>query len=152
MSRVPFAALFLGVAGLIPFAWGLAMVLTEPGTLPGLGRVTPDPEGGVILLSLWGAVILGFMGGCLWGFETAADRQPSLARLAATAIPAFIALVSLLQPPHIACLWLAFGFVVLQVTDLVFRRAGVAPAWWLDLRYPLTAAVILCLLLGTVYG
>lgn len=152
MTRIPFASLFLGIAGLLPPLYALALVFSDPATFPGLGRVTANPDGGVILLALWGAVILGFMGGCLWGFESAGDRNPSFLRLAATSIPVVIAVVSLLQPPTFACLWLAFGFVVLQGIDYVFRRAEIPPPYWLDLRYPLTAAMITCLLLGTVYG
>jgi hypothetical protein len=32
------------------------------------------------------------------------------------------------------------------------QRAGVAPAYWLSLRLPLTAMVMGCLLIGALYG
>ena len=41
---------------------------------------------------------------------------------------------------------------MLQAIDVTFQRAGVAPAYWLSLRLPLTAGVIACLLVGALYG
>lgn len=152
MTRVPFPAMFLGVAGLIPFAYGVLLIFALPGEMPGFGVIAPTPDGGVKLLQDFGAIILGFMGGCLWGFVSAPGRTPSLPLLAATIVPAFIALVAMRPDPALSCLWLAFGFVVLQAIDLVFSRAGIAPAWWLSLRLPLTAGVIACLLTGALYG
>ncbi len=152
MSRVPFPALFLGGAGLIPFAYGVALLFAEPGDLLGFGLIEPSPAGGVKLLQDFGAIILGFMGGCLWGFTSAPGRTPSLGLLAATIVPAFIAIVAMRPDPALSCLWLAFGFVVLQAIDLVFSRAGIAPEYWLSLRLPLTAGVIACLLTGALYG
>jgi hypothetical protein len=42
--------------------------------------------------------------------------------------------------------------VALQVIDVAFQRAGVAPAYWLTLRLPLTGVVLACLLIGALYG
>ena len=152
MSRVPFPAMFLGGAGLIPFVYGVTLLFAEPGDLPGFGLIEPTPAGGVKLLQDFGAIILGFMGGCLWGFTSAPGRKPSLGLLAAAIIPAFIAIIAMRPDPALSCLWLAFGFVALQAIDLVFSRAGIAPDYWLSLRLPLTAGVIACLLTGALYG
>lgn len=152
MNRVPFPALFLGVAGLVPFLYGLLLVFSTPGTWPTWGFFPSDTEGGVVIIERFGAAVLGFMGGCLWGFASAPGRDPALHVLAAAAIPALIAALSIRPDAADSCIWLAFGFVVLQGIDVLCQRAGIAPAWWLTLRLPLTAAVMVCLLAGALYG
>ena len=152
MTRVPFPVLFLGWLGLVPFVYGVTMIFSEPGTLPTFGFFASSPEGGAHVLERFGAVILGFMGGCLWGFASGKDRTPSLALLTATIVPAFIAFIAIQPNPALSCLWLAFGFVVLQAIDVVFQRVGVTPDYWLSLRLPLTAGVMTCLLIGALHG
>jgi hypothetical protein len=152
MSGVPYPALVVAVAGLLPFLYGALLVLSPPGTWPTIGLFPPDADGGVALLERFGAVILGFMGGCLWGFASAPGRVPGLAVLAVSAVPAVLAALAIRPVPALSCIWLAFGFVVLQAIDVAMQRAGVAPAYWLSLRLPLTALVIACLLVGALYG
>lgn len=152
MSRIPLPALVLGLLGLIPFLAGTLMLFAEPGTVPTFGLVPSDAAGGGLILERFGAVILGFMGGCLWGFASARPGGPAPALLAASIVPAFLAFVSLRETPAASCLWLAFGFVALQAIDVGFRRAGVAPDYWLALRLPLTAVVLVCLLTGALHA
>ncbi len=152
MTRVPVPAILLGLAGLIPFAYGVVMIFASAGSAPTLGLFPSDATGGLFILERFGAAILGFMGGCLWGFASARPEGPSLTLLTASAVPAFIAFVAIRDTPALSCLWLAFGFVVLQAIDVVFHRTGVAPAYWLSLRLPLTAAVIASLLVGALHG
>lgn len=152
MNGVPFPAAALGFAGLIPFVYGVAMLFAAPGSLPTLGFFPSDATGGVLILERFGAAILGFMGGCLWGFASSREGGPTLALLAATAVPAFLAFIAIRDVPATSCLWLAFGFVVLQAIDVAFQRTGVAPEYWLSLRLPLTAGVMACLLIGALYG
>ncbi len=152
MSRIPAPALLLGYLGLSPFVYGALLVLLAPGALPTFGVVAATPEGGALVLERFGAVILGFMGGCLWGFASARPAGPSLALLAASIIPAFLAFAAIRESPRLSCLGLAFGFVVLQVIDLGFSRAGVVPPYWIALRLPLTLAVVACLLIGASFG
>lgn len=152
MTEVPRPALILGALGLVPFVWGVLMLFAEPETLPTFGVFPSDGEGGILILERFGAAILAFMGGCLWGFASAPGRVPALALLAASAVPAFIAFIAIRESPTFSCLWLAVGFVVLQGIDVVFQRAGVTPDYWLALRLPLTAVVMACLLVGALYG
>lgn len=152
MNRIPASALVVGTAGLVPFVYGVALMFVPAGTLPTLGVVPSDRTGGVLLLERFGAAILAFMGGCLWGFATATGRAPSVLLLVASAVPALLAALALGSGPSFACLWLAFGFVAVQAIDIAFVRAEVAPAWWTSLRLPLTAAVIACLLTGALHG
>jgi hypothetical protein len=152
MTEIPRPALFLGGLGLLPFLYGVGLILTAPGTLPTFGLFESSADGGVHVLERFGAAILGFMGGCLWGFASAPNRMPTLLLLGASAVPAFVAFVAIRPDATLSLIWLAFGFVVLQAIDVFFHRRGVAPAYWLSLRLPLTAAVIACLLTGALYG
>jgi hypothetical protein len=152
VTPVPFPAILLGLAGLAPFIYGAILILAAPGALPTFGLAAAGPAGGAMILERFGAAILGFMGGCLWGFASSRPQGPSLALLVASAAPAFLAFVAIRETPALSCLWLAFGFVALQAIDLAFHRAGVAPDYWLTLRLPLTAIVMACLLVGALYG
>jgi Protein of unknown function (DUF3429) len=152
VTGIPTPALAVGLAGLVPFAYGVVMLFAAPDTLPTLDLLPSDREGAVFLLERFGAAILGFMGGCLWGFASAPGRRPGLVPLAASAVPAFLAFAAIRDNPALSCVWLAFGYVVLQGIDVLFQRAGIAPDYWLSLRLPLTAGVVACLLAGALYG
>jgi uncharacterized protein DUF3429 len=147
----PLPALVLGLAGLVPFVYGVLLIFSAAGTWPTLGFFASDPQGGVVILERFGAAVLAFMGGCLWGFAST-GRAPAFAALAAAAIPALLAVLAIQPNPALSCIWLAFGYLVLQGIDVTFQRAGVAPAYWLSLRLPLTAGVMACLLVGALYG
>ena len=152
MTRIPLPALALGLLGLLPFLYGAALVVSPSGTWPTLGIFPSDPKGGAIVLERFGAAILGFMGGCLWGFASAPGRTPAFPVLAASAVPALVAFLAIRPSPAHSCIWLAFGFVVLQVIDVVCQRTDVAPEYWLTLRLPLSAIVMACLIVGALYG
>jgi hypothetical protein len=152
VTRVPVPALVVGWAGLLPFVYAVLLIFSAADTWPTLGFFPSDRAGGLLILERFGAAILGFMGGCLWGFAGAPGRVPSFAVLAASAVPAILAALAIRESPALSCVWLAFGFVVVQAIDVAVQRAGVAPAWWLSLRLPLTAGVMACLLIGAVYG
>ena len=151
-AGLPAAAVILGYAGLAVFVYGAVIVVSRATAWPTLGLFPPGPEGGLMILERFGAAVLAFMGGCLWGFASAPGRVPSLERLAAAAVPAVIAFLAIRPDPALSCLWLAFGFVVLQAIDIRFQRTGIAPAYWLSLRLPLSAGAITCLLAGALYG
>ena len=95
MSRVPFPAAFLGYAGLIPFVIATLMLFAEAGSVPTLGIVTSDPAGGMFILVNLGGILLGFMGGCIWGFASAPGRTPSLLVLSASVLPAILAFLAI---------------------------------------------------------
>ena len=142
MTRIPRAPLLLGLAGVLPFAWGALTVL-----IPALGDWSWSTIGarltGRTLLLLYGTVILSFMSGVVWGFATRAEGRHAAALYALSTLPALWAVFL-----GFSTLLLALGFLGLLVLDRHAQRAGLAPPWWMRLRLLLTGLVVLCLLPG----
>ena len=138
MSTVPRPAVILGAAGLLPF---LAGALAARGLAPGID----SPVTGYLILQAYGSAILAFMGGCFWGFAAQARRGGWLA-FGLAVIPGLWAFGAAFAPD--ALLALIVGYVVLQLLDFVFRGLSLGPDWWLRLRLPLTAVVLICLAVG----
>jgi hypothetical protein len=142
MTRIPMAALGLGLAGLIPFAWGAATQL-----VPALGSASglnPMFLGSYLSLT-YGTVILSFMSGVLWGFATKAEGAQAAAGFGLSVIPALWAFFMVNGTPGDAAVNLAAGFVGVLALDVMFSRWGLAPPWWLRLRLILTAGVLAAL-------
>ncbi|MBS1302219.1 DUF3429 domain-containing protein [Loktanella sp. SALINAS62] len=138
MFRIPTGPLVLGLAGLLPFLWGALTAL-----VPSLGEWAMLTLGGrftapFVQLS-YGAIILSFMSGVLWGFAT---RQGGLLPYALSVIPALWAFFMVGGGPTAAGINLCAGFLGLLLLDWQFAKAGLAPAWWMQLRTLLTAIVV----------
>lgn len=139
--RIPVVPLVLGLAGLLPFAWGvLTMWMPELGVWAAqvLG---PRLVGPYVQLG-YGTVILAFMSGVLWGFA-ARDNVPVAYGL--SVLPALWAFFMVSNGPVSAAVSLAVGFIGLLALDWQFSAWGLAPAWWVKLRLILTAGVLACL-------
>ena len=96
-----------------------------------------------MILQGYGIAILGFLGGCLWGFAAQAGRT-GWREYAVAVLPGLWAFSVTFSPSPL--LSLAIGFAFLQALDALFRGWGLGPRWWLALRLPLTAGVLVCLL------
>ncbi len=142
MTRVPLAPFLLGLAGVLPFAWGALTIL-----LPALGDWSFDVLGarftGRTLLVLYGTIILCFMSGTIWGFATRAEGRHAAVLYALSTAPALWALFL-----GFSNVMLALGFLALLLLDRHAQAAGLAPPWWMRLRLLLTALVVPCLLVG----
>lgn len=149
MTRIPVAALILGLAGLLPFLAGAANTL-RPGLLAGLGLPAPLDQGRGLLAS-YGIIILCFMAGALWGFAARARGGWAAAGLALSVLPALYALGFVSGSGPRAMAMLLFGFAGLLPLDALFQWRGLAPPWWLRLRLLLSAVVCSCLALAA-YG
>ena len=136
---LPFFALVLGLAGLIPF---LAC---------GLLALRPAIEGvddrGALALVAYGAVILAFLGGVHWGFALPEHSgKGERSRLGLGVVPALIGWVALLIA-FAADIGLALGVLIvgfLATTTMEARatRAGLVPRGYMALRYGLSSTVI----------
>lgn len=141
MTPVPRSALILGLAGLIPFAWGGVTVLVPAladWSAATLGGRFTGPYVGLA----YGTVILAFMSGVLWGFATRAEGVEAAQGYGLSVIPALWAFFMVGGGPVSAAINLMAGFVGLLALDWHFWRAGLAPDWWMRLRAGLTAGVL----------
>ncbi len=145
MTRIPRPALILTALGVLPFLWGALTVLH-----PSYGQMVAAGFGprftGPYIGLFYGSVILSFMSGVLWGFATkAAGRRAALA-YTLSVLPALWAFFMTGGGPEPAARALMAGFAGIVVLDWLYHRWGLAPDWWLHLRLPVTAVVLLCLL------
>ena len=145
MSQVPRAALALGLAGAIPFAWGALTLLSDDAAALGLQILGPRFIGPYVQV-FYGAVILSFMSGVLWGFATRATGAVAASGYALSVIPALWAFLFTGGGPVSAATYLIFGFLGILGLDWLFWSQGLAPSWWMRLRVLLTAIVVACLL------
>ncbi|MGF1453786.1 MAG: DUF3429 domain-containing protein [Alphaproteobacteria bacterium] len=139
-TRVPKPAAFLGFFGAVPFVAGAVLIWLVPSsqaTIPLLGQ------------SFYAAVILSFMGGVRWGLAMVGELPSRFGPLALSVTPALMAwaalLVLMLLPgagAPVALVLMILGFAGLLWSDLRASRAGVAPAWYPNLRIPLTLIVV----------
>jgi hypothetical protein len=144
MTPIPRSALFLGLAGLVPFVWGAASDLSPALNDWGIAAFGPRFVGPHVSLA-YGTVILSFMSGVLWGFATRAGGGTAAAGYALSVVPALWAFFFVGGGPASAALWLAAGFCGLLALDYLFWHWGLAPDWWMRLRLGLTAGVLACL-------
>ena len=147
MAVIPKSALYLGLAGVLPFSWG---VLTD--YLPALSEWTTKMIGprfvGPYVQLFYGAVILSFMSGVLWGFATKMDGHQAAIGYTLSVLPALWAFFTTGVELETAFDNLVVGFVGLLALDWYFWTSGQAPIWWIRLRLILTGLVIFCLVLG----
>jgi Protein of unknown function (DUF3429) len=144
MTQIPRAALILGVAGLIPFVWGVATEVLPAAFDLGMRWFGPRFVGPYVGLA-YGTIILAFMSGVLWGFAAQVTGRAATVGYALSVIPALWAFFFVGNGPVNAAIWLAAGFVLLLGLDYLFWRQGLAPGWWMRLRMGLTAVVVVCL-------
>ena len=142
---IPPPALWLGLAGLLPFVWGVATLWSPALYLWTTGAVGQRFVGPYVGL-FYGAVILSFMSGVLWGFATRAEGRMEGFGYALSVLPALWAFFTTGGGPEMAALALSAGFVALLALDWTFWRHALAPVWWMKLRLILTAGVVACLL------
>ena len=142
MMQIPRAPLLLGLAGLIPFIWG-AMTILFP-DLAIWGQMTLGGRFiGPYIQLFYGAIILAFMSGVLWGFAAKTDRAIGYIL---SVIPALWAFLMTGGGAVAAAMNLIIGFLGLLMLDWQFWRWGLTPPWWMQLRILLTAIVAVTLL------
>ncbi|MBA98575.1 DUF3429 domain-containing protein [Sulfitobacter sp.] len=144
MTDVPRAPLWIGLASLIPFVWGALTSANQSLALWAATTLGGRFVGPYIQL-FYGAVILAFMSGILWGFATKVEGPRATTGYLLAAVPALWVFFMTGGGPVSAGFNLMFGFAGLLVLDFAFWRCGLAPDWWMKLRIPLTAIILICL-------
>lgn len=142
---MPRSALLLGLAGLLPFLWGVATHFSP--ALQGLGLRWAGPQFlGVYVILNYGVVILSFMSGVLWGFATRAEGREATLGYGLSVVPALWCFFLVGGGPVSSAIYLMAGFLGLLALDRWFWQRGLAPEWWMTLRVGLTVVVVGCLL------
>lgn len=144
MRDIPRAALLLGLAGLIPFLWGVATLWSPELAAFGTRTIGPRFVGPYVQLS-YGTVILAFMSGVLWGFSTRATGRVAASGYSLSVLPALWAFFFVGGGAVSASIYLGTGFIMLLGLDYMFWRQALAPRWWMHLRVLLTVVVVACL-------
>lgn len=147
MKHIPLPALILTALGLIPFLFG---VLSAHGI--SLGIPIAGYEGRWIVY-FYGAIILSFMGGVLWGFAAVSDKAGDWGLMTLSVLPALWAFGTVLfaiylEPSTLRASFylMGLGFALILVLDWYFQSRGLAPKWWLSLRVPVSILVVACFL------
>ncbi|WP_426041709.1 DUF3429 domain-containing protein [Brevundimonas sp. TWP2-3-4b1] len=132
MDRARLTAWTLTLAGLIPFVGCAALVLLTPDG----ARVWIEP------LTVYGAIILSFLGGARWG-RTMAGPEPDWLQLVLSNLPAVAAWLTFLPtvPDEFQLLVMIFGLIAMLYWDL-----RTAPVWYRNLRLTATGGAALSLL------
>lgn len=148
-TSIPAPALVLGLAGLVPFI-GMAVQVSTGWPLS--ARMTGPA---LYNLTIYGAVILSFLGGVQWGYVAttpARQRLASWRRYAISVLPSLAAWCGLWLAARNGLLVLAASFILAMLYDLWTAGAGEAPRWYGRLRIGLTAVVVVCLLAAVQLG
>ena len=146
MTQIPRAPLFLGVAGVIPFVWSALTTLSDSLAAWSVRTLSARFTGPYVGI-FFGAVMLSFTSGILWGFAARArDGKASLGYVLAV-LPAVWAFAMTGGGARSAALNLSIGFLASLVLDALFTRYRLTPDWWMSLRLPLTLATVTCLLI-----
>ena len=148
---IPRTPLILGLAGLLPFLWG-ALTIMSPEVQGWAVRNIGARFVGPYVVLFYGAVILSFMSGVLWGFATKLEGSRAATGYILSVIPALWVFFTTGGWPVVAGVALMIGFLGILIIDWFFWRTGAAPPWWMQLRLILTSVVIACLAVSVVFG
>lgn len=142
--QIPAAPLALGLAGLIPFVWGTLSLF-----IPALQEFGSAAFGarfvGPYVQVFYGAIILAFMSGVLWGFATKSSGREAVIGYGLSVLPALWAFFATGGGHSSAALGLIIGYIGLLGIETWFVQRTLAPGWWMRLRLILSAVVITCL-------
>ncbi|TNF90156.1 MAG: DUF3429 domain-containing protein [Gammaproteobacteria bacterium] len=105
--------------------------------------ISPELAGACKRLSLiYGAVILGFLGGIQWGIALGwGTPRVALRRLCVSMVPPLWAVMALSLPVALCTVLLVVGLVTLLVYEWLERGDVAYPPWYLPLRLQLTAVL-----------
>ena len=106
---------------------------------------------------VYAAVILSFLGGIYWGaaMNNLSQNQFTASlktNLSISVTPALVAWGTLLiKNLTVATILLSVGFLAQLIVDIVATKNGYFPYWYNALRIPLTAIVLLCLIVACIF-
>ena len=140
-------ARWLGYGGLVPFILtALVIAFLRPGWMT---------DTAAQLLLTYGAVILSFLGGVVWGLSLlngSASNELVKREFIYSVCPSLLAWAALCLPPRLGTGLLALCFCGAFVHDALAARVHELPGWFLSLRLQLSVGAVASLALATVYG
>ena len=119
MVNIPRSALVLGLAGVLPFFWGVATLYSDALSLWTLRTIGPRFNGPYVQV-YYGAIILSFMSGVLWGFATKSSGRQATIGYILSVLPALWAFFMTGNGPTSASIHLMTGFAGLLLLDWFF--------------------------------
>lgn len=129
-EEMPASARLLGYAGLLPALASLLAVLFGNAEMRAVGFQTG---------AIYAALILSFLGGSWWGLALRVDdREEQSAIFAWGVVPCLIAWSCLYYLTSGGMLLLGALFLAALRMDVRLDQLGLTPAWWLQLRTPLS--------------
>lgn len=96
----------------------------------------------------YGAIILGFMSGVLWGFSARLEPAQAASGYVLSVVPALWVFFTNGGGAEQAGILMMFGFAGILLLDWFFWKNAAAPDWWMRLRLMITAGVLICLAIG----
>lgn len=148
---IPRTPLILGLSGVLPFIWGAATA-TVPSLHDWSMHNLSEPLTGSYMVFVYGAVILSFMSGALWGLATKLDERKAATGYALSVIPALWVFFTAGAWSDFTGIALIIGFLGILMIDWFFWRIEAAPEWWMRLRLILTFVVVACLVITVISG
>ncbi|MDH4382839.1 MAG: DUF3429 domain-containing protein [Gammaproteobacteria bacterium] len=140
-------ARWLGYGGLVPFILpAMVIAVLRPGWMT---------DTAAQLLLTYGAVILSFLGGVVWGLSLlngSASNELVKREFIYSVCPSLLAWAALCLPPRLGTGLLALCFCGAFVHDALAARVHELPGWFLSLRLQLSVGAVASLALATVYG
>lgn len=145
-AAIPLDGLVLGYGPMLPFPAAVAGVLLASPTLADLASM---------LVVLWGAAILMFLGGVRRGLSFRTPGGPRPSQIAMMLWLFLAGLGALLAPPVLALALLTAGYASLMTLDPIAARRAEAPLYFARLRPPqmaIAAASLAALLAIALLG
>lgn len=138
ITAIPVMPRLLGLAGLLPMAVLLALVL---------GGGDQWRFAALALGWLYAAIIFSFLGGLWWGLAAAQAARAPTWLWGVSVVPSLIALATLApwligEPwPGPSLVMLGLGIAASPLVDRRIAHLGLAPPWWMALRLTLSSGL-----------
>lgn len=141
-GHIPRPALWLGLAGILPFVIGTRLSFAPYPTPLHEGHYAIFfPSDGFALVFAYGKLILSFMSGCLWGFATRSETH-HWRNYGLSVLPALYVFIFVSGSDDEQLFRLGVGFIAILALDAAYMRWRLAPHWWLTLRVMITIIVV----------
>ena len=134
--RVPKSVMLASLLGLIPILVGLASTFN-------IGLRESLKEELIRIAIIYSGFILSFMSGCVFYISSLDKERVFL--LWFSIVPVLLALLSV-AIPIMQSFVIALGFLIVLEIERKLYKIKTLPAWWLNLRLPMTTIVVFLLI------